>query len=113
MEETKEEKRGETGCVDHTPGFLTNHWPIFTKIRAGAAAGQPDTEETCTRVKLPSFPVSPGRVFHHIEVDKLSHTSAFTQRDGTQRTQHHLNGFVPTQISEEEMGVVPQQEGIR
>ena len=39
--------------------------------------------------------------------------SAFTQRDGTQRTQHHLNGFVPTQISEEETGVVPQQEGVR
>ena len=60
-------------------------------------------------MKLSSFPVSPGRVLHKFKVDKPSHMSAFTQRDGTQRTQHHLNGFVPTQISEEEkVGLLPE-----
>lgn len=85
---------------------------FFMKIRAGAAAGPPDGEDM-----RPSEQAAPSqclrRVLHGIKVDKPSHVSAFTQRDGTQRTQHHLSVFVPTQISEEETGVVPQQEGVR
>lgn len=55
------------------------------------------------RASCSSFEAFPRQALHSPKGDKPCPTSAFTRRDGTLWTQHHLVVILPTQVSEEKV----------